>query len=97
MRWPKNTAYLHVAIHDWAQRCRLHVRHRFGHDPAAAFLDAEHDGFVIRAAPNRARHVAADIGFVHLDMALHHLEAVGLFHQLADLLAHAPCGFVRDA
>src|SRR5581483_9687250 len=59
--------------------------------------DAEYDGLVMWATADSARLVAADVGFIHFNVALHEFKAISLRHQQPNLLAHAPRGFVGDA
>jgi hypothetical protein len=49
------------------------------------------------ATPALARTATADVGPVMLDVTLEHFEALGLGHEVADLLARAPRGLVGDA
>jgi hypothetical protein len=50
-----------------------------------------------RGGPCLAVLLAADVGFVDFDRTGQAVVAVHLTHELADLMAHAPCGLVGHA
>src|ERR1019366_1620972 len=49
------------------------------------------------SASDIAGLITAHIRLINFDVALEHFKAIGLDHQLADLLTHAPCRFVGHA
>ncbi len=79
------------------QRLALGVRHNLGHYVAGAFDHSHNDGLASRATSGLAATNAADVGFVHFNVAEQFLVAVNIGHVLANLMSHAPRGFVRHA
>ncbi len=77
------------------------VGERVRHQIAAPLHHAEHGGLVgvvSRLAKGlRAVSLAADKGLVHFHVAAESVVTVHLTHELADLVAHAPCGLVGHA
>ena len=64
----------------------------------ATFCHAKYDCLASAPRPDFATGtMAADVSLIHFDVAAKDIKTIGLDHELADLLAHAPRGFVGHA
>jgi len=69
--------------------------HNLRLDAATPLHNADYRGLVLRTTPTLTGFLAADVGFIGLAFASELYRAI--HHELANLMAHAPSGFVGDS